>query len=565
VADIHTTQRVSADVTGSFRELALFMQDDNRLNAVGRSTGSAYGLRAEPLDGRGGPPDQLFSSHVHGDPATATLEANLGDPLVVRSLVGSTNDIHTVHVDGHWFRAEPASTTSQPIDTIRVGISERFDVVIPAAGGPQHMPGDYLYYSGRPFKLHEGSWGLIRVHAAGEGGLVPLPGHEQVPAAATEVCPAGAPERDFAVSAVDVPLPMLDGQKGKVYVLDTDVDAVTSGERGPEPLILHANVGDCIRVTLTNKTNDGPVTYHCDLLAADPATSGGVAAGNESPPSVAPGAHETFSYFASPEVGPTVATVRDFGDVTTNPGVGLYGAIVIGAPGTTYRGEGFEVDAFPPTGAPYRDATLLLEDDDESLGTHRMPYSPLPRGTVAINYRNAPIEQRLGTPEDPSAVYRTDRTADPPTPLITAYAGDPLRLHVLAPWSEQAQVFGLEGHDWPVEPGHDGTNIIGSTAIGGLEALTIEPRGGAGGLSATPGDYLYGNSRLPYREAGQWGLLRVYPKGASITGLLPLRNGESSSIVWPAAGAVGAIVLGVALFVVWRRRRAARPATGSAA
>ncbi len=182
VADIHTDAKVSADVTGSFRELALFVQDDNKINEVGRSTGSAYGLRAEPLDGRAGPPDQVFSSHAHGDPATLVLEANLGDPVVVRSLVGSTNDIHTVHIDGHWFRPEPWSQTSPPTNTIRVGISERFDLAIPAAGGPQHMPGDYLYYSGRPFKLHEGSWGLLRVNAAGEGALVPLPGHEQIPA-----------------------------------------------------------------------------------------------------------------------------------------------------------------------------------------------------------------------------------------------------------------------------------------------------------------------------------------------------------------------------------------------
>ena len=54
VADIHTTAKVSTDVTGSFRELALFVQDDNKINDVGRSTGSAYGLRAEPLDGRAG-------------------------------------------------------------------------------------------------------------------------------------------------------------------------------------------------------------------------------------------------------------------------------------------------------------------------------------------------------------------------------------------------------------------------------------------------------------------------------------------------------------------------------
>jgi hypothetical protein len=283
------------------------------------------------------------------------------------------------------------------------------------------------------------------------------------------------------------------------------------------------------------------VTYHCDLLAADPAKSGGVAAGNEPVQSVAPGASATFTYYASPEVGETVSTVRDFGDVLTNPGLGLYGAIVIGAPGTTYRGEGWQVDAFPSSGAPYRDATLLFQDDDEAIGTHRMPYSVAVNGTVGVNYQAAPIDDRLGTPEDRSAVYRTDRNGDPPTPVITAFAGDPMRIHVLAPWSEQTQVFGIEGHEWPVEPGRQGSNVVSSTAVGGLDALTIQPRGGGGGVAHTPGDYLYGDVRGPYREAGLWGILRVSEPGTSVDGLRPLR--ETNSSRWPLALAVGVVAL----------------------
>jgi hypothetical protein len=554
VADIHTRSKVSAEVTGSFRELALFVQDDNKINEVGRSTGSAYGLRAEPLDHRDGPSDLLFSSRQHGDPATALLEANLGDPVVIRSLVGSTNDVHTVHVDGHWFRAEPWSPTSPPINTIRVGISERYDLVVPAAGGPQRMSGDYLYYSGRPLKLREGSWGLVRVHPSGEGGLVPLPGHERVPADATRVCPEGAPVRPFSVTAIDTPLPLLDGASGKVYVSDSEVDAVRSGARPPEPLVLHANVGDCLRVTLTNGTKAGAVTYHCDLLAADPATSGGVAAGNEPSSALAPGDHATFTLFASPEVGETVSMIRDFGDVLTNPGLGLYGAVVIGAAGTTYRGEGWQVDAFPPKGAPYRDVSLFFQDDDAAIGTHRMPYSTAVRGTVGINYTAAPTAERLGKGSGASGAYRKDGNGDPPTPLIQAYAGDRLRLHVLAPWSEQAQVFGVEGHDWSIEPGLKGANVVGSAAIGGLEQLTIEPLGGAGGRAQTPGDYLYGDSRLPYREAGLWGLLRVHPRGESVTGLRPLVAASSgwSDRLPLAMGALALLLVGL---VVRRRRR----------
>ena len=80
---------------------------------------------------------------------------------------------------------------------------------------------------------------------------------------------------------IDVALPMLNAGTGKVYVLERDRAAVIAGRTAPAPLVLHADVGDCIHITLTNRTEDGPVSFHTDLLAADPARSAGVAAGRE--------------------------------------------------------------------------------------------------------------------------------------------------------------------------------------------------------------------------------------------------------------------------------------------
>ena len=41
IVDVHNDGLVSADVTGSFRELLLFIQDDSTLTKEGRSSGSA--------------------------------------------------------------------------------------------------------------------------------------------------------------------------------------------------------------------------------------------------------------------------------------------------------------------------------------------------------------------------------------------------------------------------------------------------------------------------------------------------------------------------------------------
>src|SRR4029450_4930994 len=79
VADIHTAARVSADVTGSFRELALFLQDDTPLPRIGDSTGGSFNLRVEPL---GGPhaASPVSLGGAQREPETPMLQACGGAP-----------------------------------------------------------------------------------------------------------------------------------------------------------------------------------------------------------------------------------------------------------------------------------------------------------------------------------------------------------------------------------------------------------------------------------------------------------------------------------------------------
>jgi hypothetical protein len=507
LADIHTdgpTRPVTIDVRGSFREAVLFLQDQNPTNTVGRSSGSSINLRAQRLADQGDDPTMLFSSLRRGDPVTPTIEAYLGDPIVIRSLVSATNDVHTFHVDGHWFRPEPDSPTSRPAGTVHLGISERMDLAIPRAGGPQRLPGDYLYYNGRAFKLREGSWGILRVHRGDDGeGLRPLPGRP-VPAPAPSLCPEGAPEKRFDVAAIEADLPMLAGRPGKIYVLEADAAAVRAGRQPPQPLVLHVNVGDCVVADLANQTA-GPVSLHPDQLAFDPADSAGVAVGREPRQAVEPGRQRRYRFYASPEVGPTAALLRDWGDVVRNPGLGLYGAIIVAPRGATItdpvsgedmaRRSAPSVDVHPREGPAYRDFTLLLQDEDAAIGTHRMPYTEHVEGTVGVNYQATP--------------FAGPRPARATTPQLRALVGDPVQVHVVVPWSEQAHVLSIENHRWPLEPGERGSDLLDAVQVGGLEAVTLELDGGAGGAERLPGDYEYGDHRQPYREAGMWGIFRV--------------------------------------------------------
>jgi FtsP/CotA-like multicopper oxidase with cupredoxin domain len=514
VADIHTDAVVSADVTGSFRELVLFIQDDNVITRLGNSSGSSYNLRVEPLGARGRAPPVSFSSAVYGDPETPVLEAQVGDPVVVRTLVAGTNDVHTWHLDGHWFRLEPYSRTSPPINTVHLGISERFDLVIPRAGGPQGRPGDYVYRSGRIFKLREGSWGLLRVYPPGaSGALQPLPGREGASPLEGGVCSQAASRKAFSTAAITVPLPMLGGLQGVAYVLEQDRAAILADRRRREPLVLHVNVGDCLEVRLRNET-DAPVSLHADLLAYDPLEAG----------PVPPGEVRGYTFFAHPEVGETAALLRDAGNVLENPRLGLYGAVIVGAPGTRYShpvtGEdlggrtSWAVDAHPVAGLPYRDFALFLQDEDEVIGTAQMPYKEQVQGLVGLNYGKEPLERRLVTNRDTATLFRSAVHGDPAVPLLEAFTGDRVRLHLFVPFSEQAHVFSLEGHRWPLEPGRRGTDMRSSLHLGGLAAATLYLADGAGGAARAPGDYVYGDHREPYRDAGLWGLFRVHRPNA---------------------------------------------------
>ena len=536
IVDVHTEGSVSVDVAGSFREMVMFIQDEHPILSVGRGSGSAINLRAEPLVFRGGESSRLFSSEIHSDPVTPLLEAYLGDPIVVRSLVPATNAAHTWHIDGHWFRIEPYSGLSPPTSTVHLGISERYDLSINAAGGPQRLPGDYLYYNGLSGKLEEGSWGLLRVHDGGaDTALRKLPGHEAIPPRADAVCPVDAPLKEFAVAAVDVSLPMAPDRVGKAYVLQSDKQRVREGELEVEPLVLHVNVGDCIRIELSNETADGPVSFHTTMLAFDPLTSYGVEAGRNPGQVAGPGESRSYTFYAHPEVGETTALVRDWGNVVLNPRLGMYGAIVVGPKGATYThpatGEdmsmrsGWRVDVHPPEGPSYRDFTVFLHDEDDSIGTASMDYAAQVEKVVGLSYQIAPLEARRSAGFDVSALFRSDVHGMPPTPLLEAFTGDDVRLHVLVPYGSQNQVFSVEGHAWPMEPGRVGSDLLSAVQIGGMEAITLRLWGGAGGLAGLPGDYLYGNHREPYREAGVWGIFRVHEREAADTGLRGLGEG----------------------------------------
>ncbi len=601
IADIHTTDPVGHAVKGSFRELVSFVVDSNPrtselitadnpmagrpsvdgtpsakyparlnksamafLNGGEATTGGGYGMRAEPLSVRlanNPDPSKLFSSKVHGDPETPILRAYLGDPIVVRLQQGSANEAHTWHLSGHYFPLERYNPDSKARNTMHIIIGERFNFVIPAAGGPQKMAGDYLYYSGRASHFAEGSWGMIRVLDKPDKNLRFLPSREEIPASAKELCPADAPVKEFGVSAIDhamkfnkeVPEAIevdlgrklsLGNQSGKAYVLDDEVTKVKGGMLQPNPLTLRVNVGDCIKIKLTNRMAKERAGFHADMLAFDPKDSMGINVGNNpGDQTVAPGQSKTYTFYAHPEYGENAALIQDWGNVVDNPRNGLYGAIVVGPKGSKYRDpatgadistkNAWQADVIVDRGIPgnenkenYRDFALMFQEEDNLMNTSFMPYAQKIGGLIGVNYRAAmPMDHALEVGCNVGMIFQcVSEKGGVATPIIEAHAGDKVLIHVLGAFMEQVGVFALDGHEWPVDS-FKGAHQHSAFEFGGNSYLRIDLRGGAGGPHQLPGDYVYMNHRPAYADAGQWGLLRVLPKGdKSIQALNPINT-----------------------------------------
>jgi len=595
LADIRTAEPVGYGVNGSFRELLVQLNDSVPhtinivtagnppgqpvevaleagktisfpipdhikmtpmpfLNGGTHTTGGSLNFRAEPISGRmAANPDmsKLFSSAVHGDPYTPMVRAYLGDTVVFRLLQTMTNESMVWTLSGHTYLTERYAGDANRKNSIHVGIAERYDLVVPQAGGPRLQAGDYIHFNGRSSKFSEGAWGILRVLDKDVSDLQKLPagysGRNEIPKAPA-VCPADAPVKSFNVSSIDFPSMKLNPKapdaievdfertiqmvnpEARIYVLDEDVATVASGVQ-PMPLTLRANVGDCLKVKLTNKMKQGRASFSAIGLAFDPKDSLGANVGNNpGEQTVAPGESRVYTYYADPFIGETQSLVWDWGNVMTNPRNGLYGGIVIGPKGATYRD--------PKTGADistknswvadvivdrtiqgyehrqnYRDVALFFQDEDNIVGTSFMPYVQNTAGLTAVNYRSEPYKFResngctLGKVFQPCSVDKPESIA---TPLIEAHAGDPVRIHVFGASNEQNGMFSVEKHEWPIEPfmrGADQISVVEFSASETLDAFIPA----AGGSFRLPGDYVWSNQRLPYAQSGQWGLMKVLP------------------------------------------------------
>ena len=183
---------IAHPLTGEFREFVLLMHDGVRLvDANGNliidpepiivpredaledfeDQGSrGFNYRAERFSHRlrhNSDLAKVFSSEIHGDPATPVFLPYAGDPVTMRLVYPADRArTHTFTLHGHtWLRNfEDVNSTYIPTKGQNTVGSHGNFKLFHGAGSLLQIPGDYLYRSGNiRWDLELGLWGIMRV------------------------------------------------------------------------------------------------------------------------------------------------------------------------------------------------------------------------------------------------------------------------------------------------------------------------------------------------------------------------------------------------------------------
>ncbi|HEX7150210.1 MAG TPA: copper oxidase [Thermoanaerobaculia bacterium] len=491
-----------------------------------------------------------------GDPFTPLLRAYEDDRVQVRILVGAHEEGHNFAINGVKWLFEPSYSDSGWRNSQMMGISEHYEFLIPPLpkndnGGPFS---DYLYTAGRATDdLWNGLWGIMRAYTAHQTDLLPLPSNPDGMAPTisnigdfTGVCPKSAPPRNFKVRLVraqDV-LPSQTliynsrtNQGGKlhdptalIYARDEDFDPLT-GKWKPgvpiEPLILRANAGDCIYLTLYNHLPTEPIDLdgfntlpmlvpyfnnnqirpssqaglHTQLLFYDVTRGDGQNVGFNPIQTAVPGNKVSYQWYAGQlDVDPVTAyaTPRpiEFGAVNLMPAdpikqahKGAIGALIIEPPKATWTEDPkMRAAATVTVGTQvFREFVVHMQTDinmrmGEGAGTAVKNLAnfedPEDSGQKAVNYRTEPMWKRFNYPaETPLEITRNFdfRNAfsnsqigglDPQTPVFTATAGQFVRFRLVnAGGHARNNVFALHGHVWQELPYFKESTYIGNNPL----------------------------------------------------------------------------------------------------
>lgn len=551
----------------AFREFALFVHDFSLLfDKSGKALnppevpGShddpgvmGINYRCEPMRERlksHSDPAYIFSSIMHGDPATPILETYPGDEIIIRLLDGAHEEQHSFNLTGMSWKKEITNSFSPDVASQTLGISEAFNIHITK----RYRSGDYLYYFGGIDDAWLGLWGIIRAYECinkklkplckAKDSIIPLPPypvHDSV-------------VRRYEIAAIQRNIPYNShgdhDPDGLMFVPLEDVEKAMKKNYRPKPLILRANAGDWIEITLHNLFDaNNPIQYfdyprvpldyphkpsmrvslNPQFLNYDPIHDSGINVGyNHCEQTVGVGESKKYLWYADKEYG--ACNIQSFGDMRNHRYHGLFGVIIIEPAGAKWY-KSFSLcktvyDESAVITAPgierFRECVVItqngirmLDKDNHLIKTTTGEEGESPdaedTGEKGYNYRSERFANRLKRNSDISSIFNSRIHGDPATPVFRVYSGERVIFRTVMPADKPRNVgFCIHGHrlrKQPVDPLSKQTSLQGGISIGNTFNLELDNK-----LSA-PGDYLYRSGSFKWDvESGMWGILRVLKK-----------------------------------------------------
>jgi hypothetical protein len=202
-ADVIVDRKLPGNETRqNYRSFALLFQDED--NIIGTSfmpyiqkvAGvTAVNYRSEPTDYRiekGCAYSEVLVCVKTGDqPATPSIAAHVGDPVVIHVLGAFSEQIQLFSVSGHEWKHEPYMSGADLVSTMEFGGTEVINAWLHGgAGGPNGIPGSYLWLNQRPGYLDAGHWGTLTVLDRDSRAILPLSGQAPATQQAEEQIPA---------------------------------------------------------------------------------------------------------------------------------------------------------------------------------------------------------------------------------------------------------------------------------------------------------------------------------------------------------------------------------------
>ncbi|MFF8597540.1 multicopper oxidase domain-containing protein [Streptomyces sp. NPDC015232] len=351
--------------------------------------------------------------------------------------------------------------------------------------------------------------------------------------------------------------------------LDAFKRQLAAGERTLEPLVIRANKGEVLELTLTNalpagaqkeSAFDPPLPFqpelglHTHLVKYDPLVSDGSAVGWNylSATTTADQGEEAFGQYNSWTYRWYVD--EEFGTVLFHDHLlanyrqrhGLFGALMAEPEGATWVSpqdhtkelrRGTQAVIKHADGTAHREMVLAIGDFVPMVrhghGDHGGPINPPPapgapddQGVMGVNYRSEPLSERGG---DPAHWFSSAEHGDPGTPLLRGYPGEDLRVHVVQGSHDLQHSFTISGARWREWAGREDTAWRNQQTFGisNVAQLRLAPTLGAG-------DHLWSFSAGNDLWLGCWGLLRMHDRRQPDLPPLPGRGpGHPSPVPLP--------------------------------